>query len=77
MLTTRAGATVNLLRTQAPDALITYLARHRASDPSSRLVKVHFFAFGGVLKTARWANAVVAGQFKFNSQATGFDVSNP
>jgi methylenetetrahydrofolate reductase (NADH) len=76
MLMTRTGATANLLRTQAPDELITYFARHRAAHPDSRLVKGHFFAFGGVLKTARWANAVVQGQFDLNKRATGFDVSS-
>jgi methylenetetrahydrofolate reductase (NADPH) len=76
MLMTRTGATANLLRTQAPDELITYFARHRASHPASRLVKAHFFAFGGVLKTARWVNAVLAGRFDLDGQATGFDVSS-
>jgi methylenetetrahydrofolate reductase (NADPH) len=76
MLMTRTGATANLLRTQAPDELVTHLARHRAVNPASRLRKAHFFAFGGVLKTARWANAVVAGTFELNREATGFDVSD-
>jgi methylenetetrahydrofolate reductase (NADPH) len=76
MLMTRTGATANLLRTQAPDELITYFARHRAHHPDSRLVKAHFFAFGGVLKTARWAKAVVAGQFELNRQSTGFEVAS-
>lgn len=77
MLMTRTGATANLLRTQAPDELITHFARYRAANPSSRLVKGHFFAFGGVLKTARWANAVVAGRFEFNRKTSGFDVAKP
>jgi hypothetical protein len=37
---------------------------------------VHFFAFGGVVKTARWANAVISGRFVLNSQATGFRVED-
>ena len=75
MLMMRTGTTANLLRTQAPDELITHFARHRATHPASRLVKAHFFAFGGVLKTARWVNAVLAGRFELNRQATGFDVA--
>jgi methylenetetrahydrofolate reductase (NADPH) len=75
MLMTRTGATANLLRTQAPDELITHFARHRATHPASRLVKAHFFAFGGVLKTARWVNAVLAGRFELNRQGTGFEVA--
>ena len=75
MLMTRTGATANLLRTQAPDELITHFARHRATHPTSRIERAHFFAFGGIAKTARWANAVVEGRFELNGQATGFDVS--
>jgi methylenetetrahydrofolate reductase (NADPH) len=75
MLATRTGAMANLLRTQAPDELITHVARHRAANPSSRLRRAHFFCFGGVLKTARWANAVLAGNFELNREATGFTVT--
>jgi methylenetetrahydrofolate reductase (NADPH) len=74
MLMTRTGATANLLRTQAPDELITHLARHRTEHPSSRLKRTHFFCFGGVVKTANWVNAVVSGQFELNAKATGFEV---
>jgi methylenetetrahydrofolate reductase (NADH) len=74
MLMTRTGATANLLRTQAPDELVVHFARHRAAHPSSRIVRGHFFAFGGVLKTAKWANAVVAGKFDLNAKADGFEV---
>jgi methylenetetrahydrofolate reductase (NADPH) len=76
MLTSRTSAMANLLSTQAPDEMVTSLARHRATHPDSRLKKVHFFAFGGVVKTARWANAVVEGRFVLNSQATGFKVED-
>jgi methylenetetrahydrofolate reductase (NADPH) len=76
MLITRTGATANLLRQQTPDELITTIARHRATSPSSRVVKPHFFAFGGVLKTARWANAVASGRFVLNGEATGFRVED-
>ena len=75
MLATRTGAMANLLRTQAPDELITHLARHRAAHPDSRLRRAHFFCFGGVLKSARWANAVLAGSFELNREATGFTVA--
>src|SRR5881394_1184810 len=76
MLTTRTAHMANLLSTQAPDEMVAYLARHRAAHPDSRLKKVHFFAFGGVVKTARWANAVLSGRFVLNSQATGFRVED-
>ena len=76
MLMTRTGAMANLLSTQAPDEMITSIARYRASHPDSRLTRVHFFAFGGVVKTARWANAVISGRFVLNAEATGFRVED-
>jgi methylenetetrahydrofolate reductase (NADPH) len=72
MLTSRTSAMANLLSTQAPDEMVTYIARHRMQHPDSRLKKIHFFAFGGVVKTAKWANAVLAGRFVLNGQGTGF-----
>lgn len=74
MLMKHGGKAANLLKTQAPDGPITDIARHRAQTPRSRFVKVHFFAFGGLVKTARWANNVLSGQFTLNGRATGFDV---
>ena len=76
MLTSRTSAMANLLSAQAPDEMVTAIARHRGENPQSRLKKIHFFAFGGVVKTARWANAVVQGRFVLNSQATGFRVED-
>jgi methylenetetrahydrofolate reductase (NADPH) len=76
MLTSRTSAMANLLSTQAPDEMVTALARHKGSNPQSRFKKVHFFAFGGVVKTARWANAVISGRFVLNNQATGFRVED-
>ncbi len=76
MLATRTSAMANLLSTQAPDEMVTALAKHRESNPQSRFQKIHFFAFGGVVKTARWANAVISERFVLNSQATGFRVED-
>jgi methylenetetrahydrofolate reductase (NADPH) len=56
--------------------MVTALARHRGASPQSRLKKIHFFAFGGVVKTAKWANAVISGRFVLNNQATGFRVED-
>jgi methylenetetrahydrofolate reductase (NADPH) len=75
MMVTRTGATANLLRQHAPDELITHIAQHRAANPSSRLERAHFFCFGGVLKTAEWVNAVVAGRFELKSRGNGFEVA--
>ena len=74
MLVKRTGAMANLMRKQAPDDLITAFARYNLENPNSRIVGGHFFAFGGVTKTAEWANQVVAGNFEMNGDATGFRV---
>ena len=76
MLTSRTSAMANLLSTQAPDEMVAALARYKGANPQSRFKKVHFFAFGGVVKTARSANAVISGRFVLNSQATGFRVED-
>jgi methylenetetrahydrofolate reductase (NADPH) len=76
MLTSRTSAMANLLSTQAPDEMVTALARYKGANPQSRFKKVHFFAFGGVVKTAKWANAVISGRFVLNNQATGFRVED-
>lgn len=75
MMATRTADMANLIRTKTPDDQITHFARHRLSNPSSRIERAHFFCFGGVLKTAKWANAVVAGQFEVNSRGDGFEVA--
>ena len=74
MLANRTGAMAELLKTKSPDDLIVEFARHRAANPGSRIFCPHFFAFGGVAKSARWANAVRDGRIKFNRQESGFEV---
>jgi len=74
MLANRTGAMADLLRTKAPDDLIVDFARHRAANPASRIRCPHFFAFGGVAKSARWANAVRDGRIRFDKQESGFEV---
>lgn len=75
MFKTRTSAMTNLLKTKAPDDLVVDFARHRAANPDTRIVSPHFFAFGGVAKCARWANAVRDGQFRFNKDESGFEVA--
>ena len=74
MLTNRTGAMKDLLKTKAPDDLIVDFARHRAANLDSRIECPHFFAFGGVAKAARWANAVRDGRIRFNKKESGFEV---
>lgn len=74
MLANRTAAMTELLKTKAPDDLIVAFARHRAANPGSRIHCPHFFAFGGVAKSARWANAVRDGRIRLNRQENGFEV---
>lgn len=74
MLAKRTGAMANLLTAQAPDDQVLHIARKRIDNPASRLRSVHFFAFGGVTKTAAWANAVVSGNFELHRKGGGFRV---
>lgn len=63
-----------LLTVSAPDHAVVALARHKNETPGSPLAGVHFFPFGGLKKTADWANKVVAGQFELNGDG-GLDVT--
>ena len=74
MIKNRTGATANLLKTQGPDPIITYIAKHRAANPDTRLKSAHIFAFGGVAKSARWVNAARDGRIELKSDGTGFDI---
>jgi hypothetical protein len=56
----------------APDALVQALAASRASHHLG-VVKPHFFAFGGLATTARWAAAVAERRITLEAQA-GFRV---
>ncbi len=74
MLTKRTGAMAGLITAKAPDDQMVRIARHRLDHPGSRLRSVHFFAFGGVAKTAKWANAIVDGRIELNARSDGFKV---
>jgi methylenetetrahydrofolate reductase (NADPH) len=58
-LARHAGMMRHLFAMSAPDAIVRALAAERASLGE---VRTHFFSFGGLVRTARWASAVEAGQ---------------
>ncbi len=47
----------------------------KQANPDSRIFAPHFFAFGGVLETARWLRAVVDGSFELSSAQRGFSIN--
>lgn len=74
LLTRQAGNLFKLASLSYPDALITALARHRASDPGCRLERLHFYPFGGLARTTRWIEAIRAGAFTLHADGMSFTV---
>jgi methylenetetrahydrofolate reductase (NADPH) len=70
-LARNAGFVKNMLGGTTPDAILRALAAADAGD-----VAVHFFSFGGVPATARWAAAVAAGHITLD-RGDGFRVELP
>jgi methylenetetrahydrofolate reductase (NADPH) len=57
--------------TRVDEMLLAVYAAKQAA-PDSRIFAPHFFAFGGVLETARWLRAVTDGSFELNGAGDGF-----
>jgi methylenetetrahydrofolate reductase (NADPH) len=72
VLTRQAGNLFKLASLSYPDALMTALAWHRASDPDSRIERLHFYPFGGLARTARWIEGIRAGAFTLHDDGMGF-----
>jgi methylenetetrahydrofolate reductase (NADPH) len=70
-LARNAGLAKHLFGTTAPDAVIRALAAAQLGD-----IAPHFFTFGGLGSTARWAAAVAGGHIALD-QAGGFRVEAP
>ncbi len=70
ILTRQARNLAKLLLVQAPNRLVIDLAAYRERDAECGIEKLHFYPFGGLAKTADWANAVASGAFSVD-QARG------
>lgn len=68
-LKARPGAITRLMVEAGPEAALRELAR-RTGPP---IEGVHFFCFGGLVRTARWLRAVREGRFELNEDG-GFRV---
>jgi methylenetetrahydrofolate reductase (NADPH) len=51
------------------DEIFPALVRLLDGPPGRRIVRPHFFAFGGVMKTVEWLEAVRAGRFEIDAGA--------
>lgn len=70
----RGGSIARLLSEAGPEAVI----RHLLSVPPPGALgpaALHFFPFGGLERTARWAHAAARGQFALSGVETGFRVT--
>ena len=47
-----------LATTRTPNKLIADLADYKNANPSSKLSRLHFYAFGGIKKTSDWLKLV-------------------
>ena len=72
-LTGRADRFMRLVSDSAPDGLIRGLAESPEMEAVEGVAGLHFFPFGGVAKTARWANALRRGRFRL-APSGGMDV---
>ncbi len=61
------------LKSSAEEMLLA-MARAREGALATRLVKPHFFAFGGVVQTARWLQAIRDGAFELDADGDTFTV---
>jgi methylenetetrahydrofolate reductase (NADPH) len=74
-LARNAGLAKHLLAANAPDAIIRSLAAARVTRTLGD-VAPHFFTFGGLGATSRWAAAVAAGRVTLD-RSGGFRVEGP
>jgi methylenetetrahydrofolate reductase (NADPH) len=74
-LARQAGLVRQLFALSAPDALLRALAAARA-DGATGEIAPHFFAFGGLARSARWAMAVAERRIAL-SAGEGFHVQPP
>jgi methylenetetrahydrofolate reductase (NADPH) len=74
-LARQSGLARHLFNMSAPDAIVRALADAHARDQLGD-VALHFFSFGGIVGTARWARAVGDGRITPDA-AGGFQVAPP
>eukprot|EP00747_Dinoflagellata_sp_TGD_P165611 gnl/TRDRNA2_/TRDRNA2_187117_c0_seq1.p1 gnl/TRDRNA2_/TRDRNA2_187117_c0~~gnl/TRDRNA2_/TRDRNA2_187117_c0_seq1.p1 ORF type:complete len:413 (-),score=37.66 gnl/TRDRNA2_/TRDRNA2_187117_c0_seq1:205-1443(-) len=68
-LTKYSTNVVMLATTAAPDFLISGIAEHQQREPDCMIQKLHYYCFGGVGPTLRWANSVADGNFDLSDES--------
>lgn len=74
VLSRQAKNVHKLLSPQAPDKLIRDLAAFNAASPERPIAGLHMYPLGGLLKTAKWSQAVAAGAIELDGKG-GFSVA--
>jgi len=57
-----------LATTKNPDKLIYDLASYQIKNPSTKLKKIHFYAFGGIKKTTDWIKSINRTNLSYNNE---------
>lgn len=67
------AAMTNLARMKVgPDQMMVGILRGCAANPQARIVRPHFYAFGGVVATATWLRQVMDGNFELDPDSDKF-----
>jgi methylenetetrahydrofolate reductase (NADPH) len=64
-----------LLSDSGPEPIIREAVRRIASGDPGGIAGFHFFPFGGVERTARWARSIAEGRFTLNLDGSDFQVA--
>ena len=64
-LTKQSMNITKLASTKTPNKLISDLTDYKYNTPSSRLKKLHVYAFGGMKETVEWMNNILNFPFKY------------
>jgi methylenetetrahydrofolate reductase (NADPH) len=63
MLGKQPGSVLRLLAEAGPEPVLQAVAQHAAQPAGANIARCHYFSFGGIERTARWAGAVAQGRF--------------
>jgi len=74
-LSKQAMNITKLTATRTPYKLIADLADYKESNSSSKLTKLHFYAFGGIKRTSEWLQNIINSELEINDN-NGFKPIN-